>query len=139
MVRVVVDTNVLVSAVILPARRVGGVILQLRQDKFTPLYSVETLEELAITLARPRIRTKYYVTDAYVRTVLDLILLHGEAVDPVERVAVCRDPKDDIFLSVAVAGRADLIVTGDNDLLSLHPFRGIPIVTPTTFLATLGA
>ncbi len=137
--RVVVDTNVLVSAVILPASRVGGVILQLRQHKFTPLYSAETLEELARTLARPRIRTKYYVTDADVRTVLELILLQGEAVDPVERVAVCRDPKDDIFLSVAVAGRADLIVTGDNDLLRLHSFRGIPIVTPTTLLATLDA
>jgi hypothetical protein len=40
-------------------------------------------------------------------------------------IRACRDPKDDKFLEVAVYGRADLIVTGDNDLLAMHPFRGI--------------
>ena len=138
MLRVVVDTNVLVSAVILPASRVGAVLLRLRQGTFTPLYCAETLEELASVLARPRIRDKYHVTNADIRAVLDLILLRGEYVELIERVTVCRDPKDDLFLEVALAGTSDLIVSGDSDLLSLHPFRGIPIVTPAIFLVETG-
>lgn len=52
-------------------------------------------------------------------------------------VTVCRDPKDDKFLEVAVNGAATYIITGDNDLPVLHPFRGIPIVTPRTFVDTV--
>lgn len=135
--RAVVDTNVLVSAVILPTRRVGAIILYLEIGVFTPLYCLEMLEELAKVLARPRIREKYNISPDYIRNILDIILLRGQLVEPIERVAVCRDPKDDIFLSIALAGSADVLVSGDEDLLALHPFRGIPIVRPSTFLANL--
>lgn len=50
-------------------------------------------------------------------------------------VRACRDPKDDKFLELAVNGRADLIVTGDRDLLDLNPFRDIPIIAPAEYLA----
>jgi predicted nucleic acid-binding protein len=50
-----------------------------------------------------------------------------------------RDPKDDKFLQVAVAGKADVIVSGDEDLLVLHPFSGIPILRPAAFLRMLDA
>ena len=46
----------------------------------------------------------------------------------------CRDPRDDKFLDVAVHGSADALVTGDADLLALHPFHGVPILTPSHFL-----
>ncbi len=49
-------------------------------------------------------------------------------------IRACRDPRDDKFLEVAVHGRADLILTGDADLLALHPFRRIAIITPAEFL-----
>jgi putative PIN family toxin of toxin-antitoxin system len=49
-------------------------------------------------------------------------------------IRACRDPRDDKFLEVAVHGRADLILTGDTDLLALHPFRGIAILTPGDYL-----
>jgi len=55
----------------------------------------------------------------------------------VRAVLVCRDPKDDKFLDVAVEGHADAIVSGDEDLLVLHPFQGIPTVQPARFLAML--
>jgi predicted nucleic acid-binding protein len=55
-------------------------------------------------------------------------------VDVTERVAACRDPKDDKFLELAVSGRASCIVSGDKDLLALHPFRGIAILNPAAFL-----
>ena len=52
-----------------------------------------------------------------------------------ERIVACRDPTDDKFLELAVSGNADLILSGDKDLLTLHPFRGIPIVTPAAFVS----
>jgi putative PIN family toxin of toxin-antitoxin system len=51
-----------------------------------------------------------------------------------ETVAACRDPKDDKFPELAINGKAEIIVSGDADLLALNPFRGIPIVTPAIFL-----
>jgi uncharacterized protein len=135
--RAVVDTNVLVSAVILPTSRTGAIIAHVTRGTVTPLYSTETLEEFARVLARPRIRDKYHIYMDDIRTILDLILLQGEHISPSEKVAFCRDPKDDIFLSVALAGKAARIVTGDNDLLVLHSFRGISIVSPGTFLAKI--
>jgi len=50
-----------------------------------------------------------------------------------ETIAACRDPADDKFLALAVNGRADVIITGDADLLDLHNCRGIPIITPAAF------
>jgi putative PIN family toxin of toxin-antitoxin system len=61
------------------------------------------------------------------------LMATAELVTITERFAACRDPKDDKFLELAVSGQADIIVTGDADLLVLNPFRDIPIVTPATF------
>lgn len=58
----------------------------------------------------------------------------AELVVIAEQVVACRDPTDDKFLELSVNGRADLIVSGDGDLLALHPFRGIPIVAPAAFV-----
>ena len=55
------------------------------------------------------------------------------------RVFACRDPKDDKFLEVAISGQADVIVSGDEDLLTMNPFSGIPIITPRAFLHMLDA
>jgi putative PIN family toxin of toxin-antitoxin system len=135
--RVVVDTNVLVSALILPQGRVGPVLLRLRQGDYTILYNQSLLEELVDVLNRPRIRHKYGLTEEDIQTLLGLILLRGEAVMPEQRITACRDPRDDKFLEVAVAGEADLIVSGDQDLLVLHPFGAIPILSPAEFLEIL--
>jgi uncharacterized protein len=58
----------------------------------------------------------------------------AELVSITESIALCRDPKDDKFLELAMSGGADVIVSGDADLLVLNPFRGIPIVPPATFV-----
>jgi uncharacterized protein len=58
-----------------------------------------------------------------------------EIVEVVQQVHACRDPKDDGFLEAAVNGRADVVITGDKDLLALDPFRGIAILTPAAYLA----
>lgn len=137
--RVVVDTNILVRALIKPYGTVGPILLRLRQGDYTLLYARSLLEELIDVLNRPRIRRKYGLTDQDIQVVASLILLRGEAVVPDDRITACRDPKDNKFLEVAVAGKADVIVSGDQDLLVLHPFAGIPIVPSATFLGMLGA
>jgi predicted nucleic acid-binding protein len=58
----------------------------------------------------------------------------AEVVDVKEVVTECRDPDDNRFLELAVSGKATHILTGDADLLALHPFRGVPILTPQDFL-----
>ena len=134
MIRAVVDTNIFIRALIKPQGSVGPVLTRLRDGDYILLYADPLLDELVAKLALPRIREKYHLSDEDVETVLALILLRGKPITPQRRIMACRDPKDDIVLEVAVAGQADFIVTGDNDLLVLHPFEGIPIVGPSEFL-----
>lgn len=135
--RAVVDTNILVRSIIKPQGSVGPVLQRLRRREYTLLLSRATLDELVDVLHRPRLRVKYSLTDSGLRAVIRLIVLRSELVRPSERTAVCRDPKDDMFLEVAAAGNADVIVSGDEDLLILDPYAGIPIVSPGRFLAML--
>ena len=65
---------------------------------------------------------------------LDALLDEAEWITTNVVINVCRDPKDNMILELAVSGRADVIVTGDQDLLVLDPFQGIRIVTPEAFL-----
>jgi putative PIN family toxin of toxin-antitoxin system len=136
-IRAVVDTNILIRALIKPQGTVGPVLTRLRDGDYTLLYAGPLLDELVAKLALPSIHDKYHLTDDDVETVLALILLRGEPVMPQRRITACRDPKDNVVLEVAVAGEADYIVTGDNDLLVLHPFEGIHIVGPAEFLGAL--
>ncbi len=137
MIRAVVDTNVLIRALIKPQGTVGPVLTHLRDGDYTLLYADPLLDELVAKLTLPRIRDKYHLSDEDVETALALILLRSEPVTPQRRITACRDPKDDIVLEVAVTGQADFIVTGDNDLLVLHPFEDIPIVGAAEFLKAL--
>ena len=137
--RAVIDTNILVRALIKPRGTVGPVLLRLHGGEYTILYSQPLIEELIDVLNRPRIRQKYDLSDDDIHTVVSLILLQGEVVTPEKRVTACRDPRDDKFLEVAMHGGADVIVSGDQDLLVLNPFAGIPIMPPSRFLQILDA
>jgi len=75
-----------------------------------------------------------YITEEERMEFLSAFVRDGVWVEIVERVVACRDPKDDKFLELAVNGKAICIVSGDEDLLVLHPFRGIAIVSPRQFL-----
>ncbi len=97
------------------------------------LASTDTLTELADVLSRPKFDR--YLSIQERQTFLILFARLAEHVTISRPIRVCRDPKDDKFLELAVNGRAGLIVTGDADLLALHPFYGISILTPAAFLA----
>ncbi len=97
----------------MPHGTVGPVVMRLRRGDYTALYAPSLLAELVDVLNRPRIRRKYGLSDEDIKTVLSLILLRGKAVTPTRTITACRDPKDNKFLEVAVAGQADAIVSGD--------------------------
>ncbi|MBI3576937.1 putative toxin-antitoxin system toxin component, PIN family [Candidatus Gottesmanbacteria bacterium] len=128
----VVDTNVWISGIFW-----GGTpfkILKLfYDDLLTPYFSLETFSELeeklseAATSLRAMDRYVVYRNDVKRRAIF---------VQPIERVSVCRDPKDNQFLDVAVASAAPYLITGDKDLLSLKKFRTTTILSPRRFLAT---
>src|SRR4051812_28205515 len=128
--RLVIDTNVFVSAIL----KVNS--LPFHTIRWVDLYggllkSVETEHQLIDVLARPHIAA---VTIPSFRADLVRMLARAELVTITERIAACRDPTDDKFLELAVNGHADLIVTGDADLLALNPYREISIVTPAQFV-----
>lgn len=113
--RVVADTNVLVRALI------NGVaaspLLQLWQAGQVQLVvSTETLAELAAVLTRPKFQ-RYFTVDN-VTALLTLLREHGEWVVINSYLALCRDPKDDIFLNLAIAAQAAYLVSEDNDLVA---------------------
>ena len=124
--RAVIDTNILVRALLNPEGSVGPVVDLLRDGRYVFLYSKETLNELIDVLGRPRMVHRYGITPDEIGALCALVIRRGEAVQPSRTITACRDPKDNKFLEVAVAGRADVIVTGDEDLEVLDPFEGIP-------------
>jgi putative PIN family toxin of toxin-antitoxin system len=138
LLRAVVDTNILVRAVIKPLGSVGPVLRRLRDGAYVLLYSEPLLTELVDVLNRPRIRDKYSLTPDDIETVVALVLLRGEGIVPTRRIDICRDPKDNMLLEAAADGNADVIVSGDKDLLDLEAFEEIPIIGPADFLARLG-
>ncbi len=133
--RVVVDTNILVSAMIKPRGNIGLILKHLRAGKYTLIYSEPMLTEIVDVLNRPRIRDKYGFEPGDIETFVALLILRGKVVVPKRRIAVCRDPKDNMILEAAVDGNADKIVSGDNDLLSLKEIEDIPILKPAHFVA----
>ncbi len=137
MIRAVIDTNILVRAMLKPEGSVGPVVGFLREGRYVFLYSEATLNELIDVLGRPRMVHRYGLTTDEVDALCALVVLRGELVHPGRAIALCRDPKDDKFLEVAVEGQADVIVTGDEDLEVLDPFEGIPMISPAKFLRLL--
>jgi uncharacterized protein len=128
--RVVLDTNVLVSATLKHDSTPASAVRLIEQHDIL-LKSSATEQQLLDVIARPYFDL-LIAGDA--RAWLHRLMSNAELVANTERITACRDPTDDKFLELAVNGRADMIVSGDSDLLDLNPFRGIPIITPAAFL-----
>jgi putative PIN family toxin of toxin-antitoxin system len=129
--RLVLDTNVLISAALRNGSLPHRALLKARLEALL-LASDETLAEFSRVLLRDQF-------DRDVDRVLreGLLQEYARLCTPVQissHIRACRDPRDDKFLEVAVHGRADAIITGDLDLLDLHPFHGIGILTPAHYL-----
>jgi putative PIN family toxin of toxin-antitoxin system len=132
--RVVVDTNIFVSLLIRPGSSFLSLIDYVDQHA-TVLYSAETLTELIDVLRHQKFA--HYTTAADVAALVEWIVNNGELVTVVEPITGARDPKDDKFLALALAGNADYLLSGDKDLLVLGQVGATPIVTLIDFLAAV--
>jgi len=135
-VRVVVDTNALVSRPLFP-NSVPGQAVRRAVTEQPVLASDATIMELAEVLSRNKFNP--YVTIEQRKAFLRLFGRIVEYRPILHVVQACRDAKDDKFLERAVNGAADVIGTGDADLLASDPFRDVRIVTPAGFLAHVHA
>ena len=129
--RIVVDTNALVSRLLLPSS-VSAQAVRKAVDSSILLVSEAAMNELADVLARPKFDRYISLEDR--QQFLRLLGRLAEFVPIVYPVRACRDPKDDKFLEVALNGEAQVILTGDADLVALNPCQGISIVQPTEYL-----
>jgi uncharacterized protein len=130
--RIVIDTNVLISG-LFSTTSTPALAVEKAVTKAQLVATMETLRELIEKLHSPKF-DRYLPRerrDALLERVASLV----EIIDVLQTIRASRDPEDDKFLEAAVNGRADVIVTGDRDLLDLNPFRGIAILTPTAYLA----
>jgi len=124
--RFVFDTNVIVSALLLQRSIVRQAFDKaIEQGKL--LVSQVVVEELNEVLRRKGF-DKYVTEDERIEFITALVR-EAILVEITDTVTECRDPKDNRFLELAVSGQATCIVSGDDDLLVLHPFRGIPVLT----------
>lgn len=127
----VIDTNLWISRLLLPGETAARAVDQ-GLAWGVPLMSDATLAELADVLGRARFDR--YVSRNDRQQFLRLLGGVVRLIPITQRIAACRDPGDDKFLDVALSGDARLILTGDQDLLALHPFHGIEIRAPAQFL-----
>jgi uncharacterized protein len=132
--RFVFDTNVIVSAALL-AGSVPRQAFDKALSEGTNLISVPILLELAEVLGREKLN-EYLLEEERMRFLVAL-LKKSELVEVTEIIKACRDEKDNKFLELSVSGKADYVISGDTDLLALHPFRGIKILTPGDFLSDI--
>jgi putative PIN family toxin of toxin-antitoxin system len=130
--RFVFDTNVIVSALLL-RQSVSRQAFDKALEQGTLLVSQATIDELNEVLRRKHF-DKYVTEDERIEFITAL-LRKATLVETMKPVNVCRDPKDNKFLELALSGKVSCIISGDEDLLVLHPFQGIPILTPRQFLS----
>ena len=132
--RVVIDTGVAVSALLLP-QSISRLAIDLALSTCLLLVSTATIAELEEVLRRPKFNR--YFNEAQRLEFLAALTRQAVVVEATSSVTECRDPKDNKFLELAISGQANRIITGDADLLVLNPFRKISIVSPHDFLLPL--
>jgi putative PIN family toxin of toxin-antitoxin system len=134
--RLVIDTNVLIAALISSAGTARQVVDAVLDHDIEVLMSEATFSELVSRLDRPKF-DRYREPESwnsFLSALVELALWHEDAGTA---TGASRDADDDKFLALAVTGQADAIISGDRDLLDLVSHEGIPILTPVQFLQRL--
>lgn len=135
--RVVLDTNVIISGLISPKGPPAGILKALKAGRFVLVTSQAINEEVLEVMDRPRLRDKYGLADRMF-DIAFILWEQAEVIAKLPTVKVSKDPDDDKFLAAAVGGLAHYLVTGDiKDLLSLGEYKGTRIVSPGDFLTML--
>jgi putative PIN family toxin of toxin-antitoxin system len=131
---VVFDASTFVSAALKAGSLPERALLRAVDEPNRLILSQEVEDEYREVIFRPKFDR--FVSVERRQRILDIVIVAAERVEPNEAVRECRDPKDDKYLALAASGRADVIVSSDaRHLRSMHPWRGIPILSPADFLA----
>lgn len=133
-IKVVVDTNVLISGVLVPHGPSAEVVRALQTERVQLILSEHLLNEFQDVITRPRIARKYPVAFQHAQILVDFLRATAWIVDGQPHEAVVTDPDDDFVLAAAYEGQAAYIISGDAHLLDLHEYRQIPIWTPLQFV-----
>lgn len=137
--RAVIDTNVLLAALLWRGPP-HALLAQIRDGMLGLVSSPALLAELTDVLGRAKFDAILTRSNTSREKAMAELRQLAEVIEPPPLPQpVCRDPDDDEVLALAIAAQADLIVSGDNDLLVLLQFNGIPIVSPAQAVARLGA
>lgn len=134
--RVVLDTNIIISAVISPHGTPAKIIKAWQDRKFQLLISIEIFREIACVLERPRLK-KYNITDLRRKEILKVLYKYSVMTQGKLNVKVSEDSNDDKFIVCAMEGNADYIVSGDIDLLKIKSHKNIDIITADAFIKIL--
>jgi putative PIN family toxin of toxin-antitoxin system len=129
--RLVFDTNIIISALLFEGSKPSKAFNIGIEREFI-LFSPSTLSELEEVLWRKKF--DQYISHEDRNQFLSSFILHATPVEPDQTITECRDSKDNKFLELGVCGKADFIISGDEDLLILNPFRNIHILTPRRFI-----
>jgi len=134
---VVIDASTLVSAALKTNSVPERALLRALDEGNRLILSQAVEDEYRDAVLRPKFDR--YAPIVNRQRLLDIVVFAAERIEPRELVRECRDPSDDKYLALAHAGGADVIVSSDDDLLVLHPWRGISILSPSDFLTATDA
>lgn len=136
--RIVLDANVLVSALISGRGAPAKIIAYWQEDKFEVAISPPILQELDRVLHYPKLQERYRLPEKRIRHFLRLLARQAVTVAPPQQLAIIEvDPPDNRYLECALRAEAEVIVSGDRHLLALGEYEGIQILSPAGFLAFL--
>lgn len=132
--RVVLDTNVIVSGAIIRDSKPAQILDLWQEGKFQLILSPKILDEIKGVLHCPKIKKAYHLPERDLQNLLDALSEKALLVFPRKKVNICRDPHDNKFLEASSEAGADYLITGDKDLLNLKKFKTTKILSPDEFL-----
>ena len=128
--RIIIDTNLWISFLI--TKDFKGLDDKIKKEEVKILFSLELIEEFLAVVERTKF--KRYFTRKDIEQLIELFDVYGEIVDVKSHIKICRDIKDNFLLALAKDGRADVLLTGDNDLLEIKKFDKTRIIRITEYL-----
>jgi hypothetical protein len=140
MIKVVLDTNVIISGVIMDRGTTYQIIKKWENGEFEVVSSELILQEIQRVLCYPHIKNRKNLTEKRIESILNTLRAYAIITPARSEISVIlEDPKDDMFIVAAIEGDAEYIVSGDHHLLDIESFMGAKIISPSVFLQILNS
>ncbi len=137
MIRIILDTNIIVSAIVSLHGPPRQILKAWHQQQFVLLTSAAIISEVARVLRYPHLQKTFQLSEADIQIAIDSLLNDANMLEDLYQVQRSRDPDDNIFLACALEGKADYLVSGDVHLLEIKYYHGTQIISPRQFLTIL--